>query len=276
MPYAKVLPIRSAKALSGKLAYLTNGNHPNHADKIIEPAYCHRVQSGAKFLSKTVSTIRTLNARHKRGRKIKNLADEIIIRSPDMANLTSDERSQFVKNIIADVCDDSPCFAVWHLDKHTGAADLHVLTANYIDVYPPKVRRRSSYNPIAIARASSDRATDIINERRRQEGIPTVLTMKEVRRNRLKERGLSTLAEQLSPMLPFPASDLPERITAAGHAVTRFNLQGNSVSVLLAGGKKAHRFYIDILLAAAASLGGSSDASSGSDIADISNDVEIS
>src|ERR1017187_3574614 len=106
MPYAKVLPIRSAKALSGKLAYLTNGNHANHADKIIEPAYCHRVQSGAEFLSKTVSTIRTLNARHKCGRKIKNLADEIIIRAPDFANLTAEERSTIVKSVIADVCDD--------------------------------------------------------------------------------------------------------------------------------------------------------------------------
>src|SRR5665647_1994667 len=166
MPFAKVLTIKSAKTLAGKVAYLVNGKHRNHADKIVELAYCHRIQNSAEFLAKTVSTIRALNSRRIRGRKIKNLADEIIIRSPDMANLTVEERGAFLKFIIADVCDDSPCYAVWHCDKFTGAADLHILAANFIDAYPPKVRRSSSYSPISVARASSDRVTEIINARR--------------------------------------------------------------------------------------------------------------
>jgi hypothetical protein len=276
MPVAKVLPIRSAKALSGKIAYLCDKKHPNHTDKIVEPAYCHRIENSAEFLAKTVSTIRALNARRKRGRKIRNLADEIIVRSPDLANLTPEECSLFVKFIIADVCDDSPCYVVWHRDKFTGAADLHILAANFIDAYPPKVRRSSSYSPITVARASSDRVTEIINSRRRQEGVPTVITMQEVRRNKLKLRSLSTLAEQLRPMLPFTAADLPEMISAAGYKVTRFNAQGNTVSVLLADGKKPYRFYIDKLMLETGSLGGGAAASAGRDIAGISNEIKIS
>ena len=261
--------------MSGKIAYLVNGKHRNHDDKIVEQAYCHRIQNSAEFLAKTVPTILALNARRRRGRKIRNFADEIIVRSPDLANLTPAERSQFVKFIIADVCDDSPCYSVWHLDKFSGAADLHILAANFIDVYPPKVRRSSSYSPISVARASSDRVTEIINVRRRQDGVPTVITMQEVQRNRLKLRSLSSLAEQLRPMLPFTAADLPEMITAAGHKVTRFNAQGNTVSVLLADGKKPHRFYIDKLMLETGSLGGGAAASAGRDIAGISNEIKI-
>ena len=56
MPYAKVLPIRSAKALSGKLAYIANANHVNHICKIVETPSYHLIQNAAQFLAKTVAS----------------------------------------------------------------------------------------------------------------------------------------------------------------------------------------------------------------------------
>lgn len=256
MPYAKVLPLRSAKALSGKIAYLTDSNHVNHADKIIETAFCHRIPNAAAFLAKVVSTIRGMNARSRRGRKIRNLADEVIIRLPDLANVTAQERASFLENTIVDFCPDSPAYGVWHLDKYNGSADLHLLVANFIDAYPPKTRRSSAFNPIAIVRAISDRITDIINVRRRQQGVSSIITMQQVRQNRIKQRGFKTLAEQLAPLRPFTAAELPEKIASLGHKVTRHNARDNTVSVCLSGGKKAHRFFVDKLLAEMASLGG--------------------
>ena len=277
MPYAKVLPIRSAKALSGKIAYLTNANHVNHTDKIVEAASCHRIQSAAEFLSKTVSTIRGMNARSRRGRKIRNLADEIIIRLPDLANVTAQERATFLETTIADFCPDSPAYGVWHLDKYNGSADLHLIVSNFIDSYPPKTRRSSAFNPIAIVRASSDRITDIINARRREQGGTAIITMRDVRKNRIKQRGMTTLAEQLAPLQPFSSAELPEKIASLGHKVTRYNAKANTVSVCLDGGKKAHRFFVDKLLAETASLGGDTDESGGGmDIAGVSTDIEIS
>ena len=157
MPYAKVLQIKSAKGLSGKLAYLTNAAHRNHLDKTISTPNYHRVQTTAEFQSKTVSTTRDLKARQRRGRPIKNIADEVIIRLPDWSNPTDAERAQFLQNIIAEFCPDSPAIGVWHLDKYNGSADLHLIVGNYIETFfPPKVRRSSAFNPISLVRSASD------------------------------------------------------------------------------------------------------------------------
>jgi hypothetical protein len=254
MPYAKVLPIRSPKGLSGKLAYICNATHRNHLDKIIGPTTFYKTPNSAAFLALTVSTVRGINSRRKRGRKIKNHADEVIIRLPDLSNLTAKERGTFMARTIAEFCPNSPAVGVWHIDKITGSADLHIIVANFIDSFPPKARRNSGFNPITLVRVSSDQITDILNERRREQGITPIVTMREVRQARLKERGLATLAEQLAPMLPFSATELPEKIVALGHRVTRYSASRNAISVCLAEGKKAHRFYIDKLLTDTVSL----------------------
>jgi hypothetical protein len=54
---------------------------------------------------------------------------------------------------------------------------------------------------------------------------------------------------------PFPAADLSEKIASLGHKVTRYNPTANTISVCLADGKKAHRFFVDRLLQEAAELG---------------------
>ncbi len=255
MPYAKVLPIRSPKGLAGKLAYLVNAQHRNHVDKTIAPAVLFKTISRAAFLASTVAAVRTINARRRRGRKVKNHADEIIIRLPDLSHATAEEREIFLKRTITDCCPDSPAVGVWHIDKVTGSADLHLIVANYIDSVPPKTRRSSAYNPISIARAASDRITDILNVRRKQQGIAPIVTMREVRKARLKERGIKSLAEQLAPLLPFPAAELPEKIESLGHKVTRYNTSRNSISVCLSDNERAHRFAIDRLLQETVSLG---------------------
>ena len=256
MPYAKVLPISNPKSLTGKLAYLSNARHPNHKDKTIEPPHFHRVESAAMFSSVTVTTLRRMQARQKKGRKIKNLADEIIIRAPDQSHLTAEERAEFLKGTLEDFCPDSPAVAVWHLDNYNGSADLHIIVANFIDTAPPKLRRVAAINPIALVRATADRITDILNVRRREQDIAPIQTMQEVRRERLKERGIGTLAERLAPLLPFAAADLPGIIGQLGYEVTRYNSNRGTVSVRFEEGKKPHRYIIDRLMAEAVSLGG--------------------
>ena len=255
MPYAKILPIRSPKGLSGKLAYIVNAGHRNHVDKTICPPTFYMTPNAAAFLAATVSAVRTINSRRRRGRKVKNHADEIIIRLPDLSHPTAEERAGFLKRTIADFAPDSPAVGVWHLDKVTGSADLHLIVANYIDSVPPKTRRSSAYNPIALVRASSDRITDIVNERRQQQNVAPIVTMREVRQARLKERGLKTLAEMLAPLLPFQAADLPEKIEALGYKVPRFNPARNTISVCLSDSGRAHRFFLDRLFQETVSLG---------------------
>lgn len=255
MPYAKVLPIRSPKGLGGKLAYLVNAGHRNHADKDISEPTFYKTPNAAAFLAMTVAAVRGINARRRHGRKTINHADEIIIRLPDLSHATTEERAEFLSRTIADCCPDSPAVGVWHIDKITGSADLHLIVANYLDSFPPKTRRSSGYNPIAIARAASDRITDVLNERRREQGIAPIVTMREVRQARLKERGLKTLAEQLAPLWPFPKEELPEKIEELGLEVTRYNPVRDTISVVLAEGKKAHRYSLDRLLQEVVSLG---------------------
>jgi len=248
VPYAKTLQIRSPKGLSGKLAYLSNSKHRNHKDKAIQPAVFHRIPNATAFLAKTVSTMRDLKTRQWRGRPIKNYADEVIIRLPDWSNPTAEERDQFIKSILADFCPDSPAVAVWHVDRFSKSADVHILVANFIDCYPPKIRRSAAFNPINLVRASSDRVTDIVNQRRGEQGVAPIVTMREVRQARLKERGIKSLSEQLAPLLPFPAAELREKIEQLGHKVSRHNLARDTISVRLDGSERAHRYSIDRLL----------------------------
>lgn len=275
MPYAKVVPISSAAALSGKIAYLSDASHANHLDKTVEGLSLHGVQSTAEFLAKTVATVREINERRRRGRKIRNLVDEIIIRTPDLSNLSASERDTFVKTILTDFCPDSPAVAAWHLDKYNGSCDVHIIVANFIDVYPAKTRRSSAFNPIAVVRATSDRITDILNVRRREIGVAPIVTMADVRKQNLKQRGLATLAARLAPMLPFPTADLPEKIASLGHKVTRYNAKGNTVSVCLSGASKAHRFFVDKLLTDAACLAYGVPSVGGGDIAGVYNDIQM-
>ena len=248
MPYCKTLPIRSPKGLSGKLNYIVNAGHRNHVDKDISDPTFYKTTNAAAFLAATVATVRGINARRRHGRKTINHADEIIIRLPDLSHATAEERAEFLTRTIADCCPDSPAMGVWHMDKVTGSADLHLIVANYLDSVPPKTRRSSGYNPIAIARAASDRITDVLNERRREQGIAPIVTMREVRQARLKERGLKTLAEQLVPLWPFSKAELQEKIEELGLEVTRYNPARDSISVVLAEGKKARRYSPDRLL----------------------------
>lgn len=248
MPYAKVLPIRSPKGLSGKLNYIVNAAHRNHVDKDISAPTFYKTANAAAFLAMTVTAVRTINSRRGRKKKVKNHADEIIIRLPDLSHATAAERAEFVSRTIADCCPDSPAVGVWHIDRVTGAADLHLIVANYLDSFPPKTRRSAAYSPITVARAASDRITDILNERRREQGIAPIVTMREVRKARLKERGFKTLAEQLAPLWPFPKEALREKVEQLGYAVTRYNAARDSISVVLAEGQKAHRYSIGRLL----------------------------
>jgi hypothetical protein len=95
MPYAKVLPIRSPKGLSGKLVYLVNAKHRNHVDKTIAPTVFYKTRNAPAFLAATVMAVRDINTRRRHGRKVKNHADEIIIRLPDLSYPTAEERDVF-------------------------------------------------------------------------------------------------------------------------------------------------------------------------------------
>ncbi len=255
MPYAMVCPIRKAASLSGKVVYICCAKHRNHKDKIVEPPVFHKTPTTAAFVATTVSSVRAMNERRKRGRQVKNLADEIIIRLPDFSNVTAEERAKILEATLDEFCPDSPAVAAWHIDRFNGSADLHVIAANFIDVYPPKPRRSSAFDPIALVRSTTDQITDILNEQRREKHIQSIVTMREVKKRRLKERGLATLAQQLTPLLPFSAADLPEKIEELGYMVTRHNVTGNTISVCFAEGSKAHRFYIDSLMSSIGSLG---------------------
>ena len=62
MPFCKVLPIRSPRGLSGKLAYIVNAGHRNHVDKDISDPTIYKTSNAAAFLAATVATVRGIKA----------------------------------------------------------------------------------------------------------------------------------------------------------------------------------------------------------------------
>jgi len=277
MPYAKVLPIRSAKGLSSKLGYICSVTHRNHINKIVESPYFYRCDNKASFLATTVSAVTTIKAQKKCGRRVKIFADEVIVRTPDGSKLSAAERQMFVENILQDCFPDSPGVAVWHIDKYTGSADVHIIVANLRDSYPPVIRRSGDLNPLSAVRGSSDRITDFLNEQRHAQSINSIETMRDVKLRQLREMGFLPLAEQLAALMPFMAIDLPKKIQQLGHEVNRYSISRNYISVRFKGTKKAHRIPIDRLFDDTVSLGKKSHASGNVDASrPIGRDTSVS
>jgi hypothetical protein len=243
--YSEVTPIKTAKGVQRLVGYIGDAKHPNHADKIVSPLkFWHSAKActpDAFAVCISLGIIKA-NAAKAKGRKIENLADHEIIRLPDWANLAVEERD-FIETKIMAAYPSSPAASAWHIDSSTGSCDLHVLRANFVPQMPGRSRRQRG-NPIRFLRSLCDDIHDELNRRRGARGAAHIETMIEVRRRKLKDRGLRSLAEQLSELTEIDWENLPKIIAELGHAVPRYNPARFTVSVLFYGGRKACRYDV--------------------------------
>ncbi len=91
-----------------------------------------------------------------------------------------------------------------------------------------------------MLRLACDVAHDELNLQRKQSGMERVETVKDVRRRKLHERGIETLAEQLAGTgEAISRQNLASEIALLGHEVTRHNVKGDTISVHPMGAKKS-------------------------------------
>ena len=247
--YSKSKTIKTRRGLSGLLEYMANAQHREHRDKDVEPLKFHNFAgqpTAEAFAAYTGNRIDKINRQIRRGRKISNLATHDILRVPDGANLSTEERDFITGRIMEEYGDDSPAVSAWHVDRITGSADLHIARPNFLEGDELQARRQSA-NPIAFLRSVADGIHDELNERRRLTRQPHIPTMVETRKRKLKEKNIKSLAEQLAEMDEVTRTNLPDKVHDLGHTVTRHNSEKGTISVLHKGGRKACRYSVDTL-----------------------------
>ena len=95
----------------------------------------------------------------------------------------------------------------------------------------------------------------MMNERRQRQGVAPITTMREGEEGTAKSSRLEIARGTACRFAAFPGGRPVGKNRVFGAQVTRFNPKANSISVCLADGKKAHRFFVDRLLQEAADLG---------------------
>jgi hypothetical protein len=249
MPYSNSIGVTPA-SLASIAAYLANAGHSHHEDYELTPIQILGAKSVQDFISYAKEAFRT-NSRKGAGPPPQNAANWIIVRMPDESHLEPQEMAAF-ENAASDAAGlGGPVVGVrnWHKNKYTGAADMNLLAA----AFTPSgqlVRDRGSHN-VKHLRWSMDQVTDDLNVLRKSRGIPPIVTMPEVKRDRAKERGEVELIEFLAklPIPPTTTEDLEPVLLSLGCEITRLNWDTDSISFKMPGKKKAKKFRIFKLLA---------------------------
>ena len=259
MPYTKVIPLDSWHAIHKLYAYLQNSKHPNHAEYTIEKMKsAHATLTPIQLMAEVEKAFRKMTSERHGGRPIKNLFTLHICRMPDGAWPTPEEREEFASHYIANIAPDGLAMWCWHANHGSGGDDLNVFVANLTSLERPRARRRSDINPISEARDIADVITENLNEKRRQQGRPLILTMPERLRQIAAEKRGASVEEQLArhPQ-PVYLENLRTVLGELGHEVTRFNADKDSISIRFrypdedaekAGKRRAKRFRLTTLL----------------------------
>jgi hypothetical protein len=233
---SKVKIIRTPKALENGLRYIGDQHHPDHADIDIGPEIRFDIDPAVTtkdFCREWIEGLENDNRVIRRGRKRSRLAVCEIIRSPDGADMTTDEESTYLQKIHA--AQGGFAVARRHKNRITGSVDFHLYRFKRWD---------REENPLRQLRAAADIAHEELNAARTRAGGKHVETVVEVRRRKKKNRGIEELASQLQDVPNLTANNLQVAIEGLGHTVTRFNSEGDTISVQHPGSKRAHRYSI--------------------------------
>lgn len=249
MPYSNIIPAPPA-SLTSIAIYLANDSHKHHQDYELTPIQVLGATSVQDFIAYARKTF-LMNKRKGTGRPPKNAAKWIIVRTPDGSHLELHEMAAY-ENTARDVASHGgPVVGIlnWHKNKYTGAADMNLLSAAF-SAEGAQTRDRN-INPVKNLRLRMDQVTDALNVQRLSRGIPPIVTMQEIKKERAQQRGEMDVVEELAKMPKPPATtaDLKPALIKLECTISRFNPAKNSISVTPKGKKKAKRFAISKLLA---------------------------
>lgn len=248
-PYANSIGATPA-SLTSIAVYLANTKHAHHRDYELTPIQVLGAQSVQEFIDYAKATFETNRKKSKAGRPPKNGGNWIIVRTPDGTHLEPHEMAAYEQTAVEAAGHGGPVVGIlaWHRNIYSGADDLNLLSAAFTSD-GHMVRDRDSHT-IKNLRWLMDQTTDRLNEIRREKGIPLILTMSEIKRERAKERGEPDVIEQLArlPKRPRTVEDIEPALLSLGCEITRFAPFKDSISFKAPKQKKAKKFRISSLL----------------------------
>jgi hypothetical protein len=239
--YTKLLPIRSWHALKKLVCYLQNAGHKNHKEYRIEGFQTsHPCLTPQNLISELKGAFPKIPKNKHGGHPLRIFAWLLISRTPFYVWSTKpedqmwqeEERAEYARGLLDLVVPDGLHLNCWHINKAFRCGDINALIPNLVDLDQPYVRNRSDTNFITSARRAADSMTDLLNAKRRARGRTLIQTMPERQRElTVKNRG-ATLAEQLARRPDsVRLKNLKQAIEELGHEVTRFNQEGDTISV---------------------------------------------
>lgn len=249
MPYSNSVGTPPA-SLTSIADYLANDGHAHHKDYELTPIQVLGAKSVRDFIRYAQETFQR-NKRKGAGRPPKNAANWIIVRTPDGSHLEPHEMAAF-ENAARDVAGlGGPVVGIlnWHRNKYTGAADMNLLSAAFRSS-GERVRDRDT-NPIKTLRWRMDQVTDALNLLRKSRGIPPIVTMQEVKKERAQQRGEIDVVEELArlPKPPRTTADLEPALIKLECSISRFNPSRDTISITPKGKIRAKKIPISKLLA---------------------------
>ncbi len=248
MPYSNSIGA-TPNSLTSIVMYLGNENHKHHEDYDLTPIQVLGAKSIQDFIAYAQDAFRK-NRRKKAGPPPKNAANWIVVRTPDGSHLQPNEMAAYEAAARDAAGLGGPVVGIlnWHKNKYTGAADMNLLSAAFT-TNGRLVRDRGSHN-VKNLRQRMDQVTDGLNAIRKSRGIPPIVTMQEVKKERAQERGEVDIVAQLAriPAPPSKITDLEPALLSLEHSVTRFNPDRDTISIVPKGKKKAKRFRVSKLL----------------------------
>jgi hypothetical protein len=248
MPYSGIITAAPG-SLNAILKYLTNATHDNHLDYELTPVKLWGVGSTEEFKAECKLGFRK-NQRKGVGRPPEKAFSWVIVRFPDGANLTEDEKKSYEEAVIDCASMGGQVSAVynWHENLYTGASDLNVLMPNF-DKLGLAIRERDT-DPLKLLRWTMDQLTDRLNLAREAEASEPIQTMQEIKKSKARERGEIDIVEALANLSPPPDTEtaLIRCCMDCRFEITRYNSDGDMISLRPEGKKKAKKFRISRLL----------------------------
>ena len=249
MPYSNTIGTTPASLIAVAI-YLANDGHSHHQDYELTPIQVLGAKSVQDFIAYAQETFQKNKRKKGAGRPPKNAANWIIVRTPDGSHLEPHEMAAYENAARDEAGHGGPVVGIlnWHRNKYTGAADMNLLSAAFTSS-GQLVRDRGAHNVKAL-RARMDQVTDALNVLRKSRGIPPIVTMQEVKKERAQQRGEVDLVEELAkmPKPPKTTTDLEPALIKLECSISRFNPAKDSISITPKGKKKAKRFSISKLL----------------------------
>ena len=247
MPYSNTIGA-TPTALTSIAIYLASTSAKSHEDYELTPMQVLGAQSVQDFIAYAQESFRR-NAGKGVGRPPKNAGTWIVVRTPDGAFLEPQEMAAYETAARDAAGHGGPVVGIlnWHKNKHTGAADLNLLSAAFTE--SGQRNRDRDRDPVRNLRWRMDQVTDALNALRKTRGIPVITTMREVQKRQARELGITELTEELAriPRPPRTAEELePALMTLNGKATRRTS---TSISVLMPGRRKPIKVSISKLLA---------------------------